>query len=167
RSTGRPPHQLAEPPPPEAAQPAGGEVVLYYGYLQPYYLYVTNRRIAGVKSRKRALLQGLGAGLLGGGALGAIVAISAAQAIGSAKDAIKREQQEKLLNELNTKKKNFEFYWEQVRVVEVKKPGLISGGYVRIVPFYGREVKIKFSGGSVDELLRALNYAKPGAVVLR
>ncbi len=102
------------------------ERVLFYGYIEPYYIYVTNIRIAGIKSRKRAFLE--------------ISPIAAA--IMEGKETINAWNQQKLLYELNTKKKNFEFYWQYIRVIEAKKPRLLSSGHIKIYPFYGKTIKI-------------------------
>lgn len=44
-------------------------------------------------------------------------------AFAATKDTMRSAQQEKLLRDLNSKKKSFEFLWEHVRMIEAKKPG--------------------------------------------
>ena len=149
------PTTLPPPPPPEQmtsyTTPTTGEVVVYYKYIQPYYIYITNRRIAGVKSRKRAFLNN-------------ISPISAA--VVAYREAIKSEQQQKLLYELNTKKKSFEFYWEQIRLIEAKKPGWLSGGHIKIYPIYGKYVKIYVYGSDFEEIVNILRQFVPDRLAI-
>ena len=155
-----PPPPPPPPPPPEpavqygaAAYPsaAGGEVVVFYDYIEPFYVYVTSRRIAGIKSRKRALLMLSPIG----------------EALASTKEMIDAAKQEKLLRDLNTKKKSFEFFWEHVRVVEAKRPGLLTGGHVKIYPAYGKPVKINVAASSTfEKLVGAIQQVSPGKVAI-
>jgi len=88
-------------------------------------------------------------------------------ALAATKEAIDRERQEKLLRDLNTKKKSFEFFWEHVRMIEAKKPGLISGGHIKIYPLYGKAVKIRVAAsGTLDKLVSAIQQFSPNKVVM-
>ncbi len=151
------PQPLPPPPPPPPPQPAEqptvstGETILFYRYIEPYYLYITNRRIAGVKSRMRAFMDSLS---------------PITSTIAVVKDAGKAEQQEKLLRELNTKKKSFEFFWEHVNVIEAKRPGRITGGHIKIIPMYGKSVKINIASGTTfDEVLSAIQKVAPQKIM--
>jgi len=148
------PPQEAEAPPPESSDERmlGGvtSANLSKGWLRGYGLYATDRRIIGIKARKKALARGLGFAF--GGILGAALA-----------SRMTREEGLKLLSELE-KGKDFEVYREDVDALEMKKPGRIRAGYIKIMRG-SDEIEVKISGKKEYEaLLEAMRQFKPEAL---
>ncbi len=154
--------QYQPPPaytPPTAAQPPAYERILggvssanmKKGFLRGYGVYVTDRRIIGVKMRGKGLLSGLGFAF--GGVIGGLIA-----------SRMTRKEVDKTLSEIE-KGKDFEVYRDDVTYIELKKPGRIKGGHLKIMRRFGDEIKIDISGKKEYEtLLGALQQFKPEAL---
>ena len=121
------------------------------GFLRGYGVYVTDRRIIGVKMRGKGLLSGLGFAF--GGVIGGLIA-----------SRMTRKEVDKTLSEIE-KGKDFEVYRDDVTYIELKKPGRIKGGHLKIMRRFGDEIKIDISGKKEYEtLLGALQQFKPEAL---
>ncbi len=152
-----------QPPPayaaPTAAQPSAYERILggvssanmKKGFLAGYGVYVTDRRIIGVKERKKGLMSGLAFRF--GGVIGALIATK-----------MTLDDMKKTLAEIE-KRKDFEVYKDDVTYIELKKPGRIRGGHLKIMRRFGDEIKIDVNGKKEYEtLLEALQQFKPEAL---
>mgnify|MGYP000094191492 CR=1 FL=1 len=128
------------------------------GFLRGYGVFVTNRRVIGVKARKKGLVTGLLAGFMGG-ALGAIIASK----LGG---RLTREEGVKLLSELE-KSKDFELFKDNIIGIELKKPSLVKTGHIIFRTKFGDKVKIRvFGKKEYEELLNLMNYFKPEAITV-
>jgi len=119
------------------------------GLLKGYGLYITNRRIIGVKKRALALP----ALLVGGLAAWAM-------------EKVAEDERVKLVEELD-KNKDFEIYKERVQAIELKKPSFFKRGHLRIISTSGEETKIMVLDKKAFNALREMMSAfKPEALTV-
>ncbi len=119
------------------------------GLMKGYGVYITNRRIIGVKKRKLALPSML----LGGVAAWAMEKMTEGERI-------------RLVEELD-RDKDFEIYKEDVRAIELKKPSLLRRGHLRIISTSGEETKIMILNKKAFEALREMmSVFKPEALTV-
>lgn len=97
------------------------------GILRGYGLYVTNRRIIGVKSKKSI-------SILMGGAMGGLIGRALV-------DKLSRDESKKAIDEIESKK-DFDLLLEDVSKVEIKKPSFFKVGYIKIKSRNGDEMDI-------------------------
>ncbi len=117
------------------------------GVLRGYAIYVTTHRLIGIKKRKTALAGALAGGLIGG-AVGAAVGTFLAK-------KLTKEESDKAIAEL-VSKSDIVIPKEQIIRMELKKPGLISGGHLIINTLDGKKIKIKVMGKKEFNALREL-----------
>ncbi|WXG44362.1 MAG: hypothetical protein WED04_10065 [Promethearchaeati archaeon SRVP18_Atabeyarchaeia-1] len=130
------------------------------GHMSGYGVYATSRRIIGVKKRRGVLGGWMVAGLMGGHAgtvKGDILRSAFAQ-------AFTKDEGAKQIKELE-KDKDFEVYKENISYIEIKKPGTLHRGHIKIRPTQGKEIEISMGGHEEFEHMRDLLGAfLPGAV---
>lgn len=132
------------------------------GLLGGYGLYLTDRRIIGVKARTKALVSGVVGGIVGGVA-GALTTQAVAR--------LTRDEKVKLIGELE-KNKDFEVLKDEVTEIELKKPNPLmrlvtglGGGHIIIRTGGGKEIKItNYGKGEHELLLDLMRRFKPEAV---
>ncbi len=120
---------------------------LVKGILKGYAIYVTSHRLIGVKKRKLGLASALATGAIGG-AIGAVVGSIVA-------DKLSKEERDKAIQEI-VSNSDFIIPKEQVIHMELKKPGLLTGGHLVIKTLDGKKVKIKVQGKKEFNVLREL-----------
>ena len=120
---------------------------LVKGLLRGYGIYVTTHRIIGIKKRKAALAGALAGGLIGG-AIGATIGTILA-------NKLTKAESDKAIEELLSKS-DMVIPKEQIVSMELKKPGLLSGGHLIIKTMDGKKVKIKVQGKKEFNSLREL-----------
>ncbi len=130
---------------------AGG--LLARGIAPGYGVYATTRRIIGVKLRKteaRAFLRGATAGLVEGQLI----------------PKLSIDESAMVIEELD-QKKEFDMAKSNISRIEIKHPGLLTGGYLSITPRVGEETRIRVLHRVAFERLRELMQTfYPEAVTL-
>lgn len=107
------------------------------GMLWGYGMYVTSRRLIGVRKLAKAAMAGLLRDYGGW--------------------VTSEEKSDVLIKELEGMKKDFEIFKEDISQVEMKKPSALwGGGYLKIIPEAGGEIKIKIGPGKDFERLKAI-----------
>jgi len=118
------------------------------GLIKGYGVYITNKRIIGVKKRGWAI-----AGAIVGGGVGRAIA-----------KKMTKDLSDKTIKELE-QKKDFEAYKDQIKEIELKKPGFMRGGHLQITLKSGEKTKIKIDGkGEFEALNTMMNAFKPEAL---
>lgn len=135
---------------------------LQKGFTKGYGLYVTDKRIIGVKARKK-FLRGLVAGAIVAGITGGLVSKDFASDIGEKVLSSNRDERAKLISELE-KKKDFEVLKDVVAEIVFKKPGLFVG-WIDIKTHDGKKISITNHKEHEHEiLLDLMRQFKPEAV---
>jgi hypothetical protein len=130
------------------------------GHMSGYGVYATSRRIIGVKKRK---------GVLGGHLLAQALGAKAGTLRGSIlrpalAQAFTKDESAKQITDLE-KDKDFEINKEDISYIEIKKPGTLRGGHIKIRPTRGKEIEISMVGNEEFEHMRdLLGTFLPGAV---
>jgi gas vesicle protein len=118
------------------------------GVISGYGIYITNKRIIGIKKRKWVI-----AGHIIGGVIGWAVAAK-----------LTKDESRKALEELD-RKKDFDVYKEEVSSIELKKPGLMRAGHLLITKNDGETIKIVVGGKKEFKALKEMMSAfKPEAL---
>lgn len=124
------------------------------GVMSGYGIYATDRRIIGTKKRKGVLKGFLVAGVLGGKAgtvKGDILRGAFAQ-------AFTKDESAKQIQDLE-KNKDFDIYKENIAEIEIKKPGTMHGGHIKVRPKQGKQIEISMRGreefGHMVDLMKA------------
>jgi hypothetical protein len=124
------------------------------GLMSGYGIYATTRRIIGTKKRGGVLKGHFVAGLLGGKAgtvKGTILRSAFAQ-------VFTKDENAKQIQDLE-KNKDFDIYKENITQIEVKKPGAMHSGHVKIKPKQGKDIELSMRGREefehTVELMRA------------
>lgn len=109
------------------------------GIFRGYGVYATSQRIIGVKKR---------AGVIAGAFLGGLVGHYVTK-------ALSKDESAKQIQELDTKK-DFEIYKDQISQIEIKKPGTLSMGHIKIISKKKEETKIAMAGKKEFENVKGL-----------
>jgi hypothetical protein len=102
---------------------------LVRGYPRGYALYMTNKRVIGVKKPKVGIM-----GLIAPrrvGPVGGLVTENATM-----------DDEMKMIREIDAKK-DFEMRWDSISRIDFKKPGILVGGHVILTPSTGEPVTVK------------------------
>lgn len=108
-----------------------------------YGIYVTSKRIIGLKKRKL-------------GFLGAITTGVVSSAVGGVTSV---EESRKAIEELDKERKDIEIPREEVAYIELKKPTFFKRGHLLIRMASGEEIKIMILGKKAFEPLKGLMKA--------
>lgn len=124
------------------------------GMMSGYGIYATDRRIIGTKKRKGVLKGFLVAGVLGGKA----GTVKGDILRGAFARAFTKDESAKEIQDLE-KNKDFDIYKENIEEIEIKKPGAMHGGHVKVKPKQGKQIEIGMHGrdefGQMVDLMRA------------
>ena len=115
---------------------------LVRGYPRGYALYMTNKRIIGVKKAKVGI-----AGLLAPVKVGPVG--------GLVTENTPKEVNAKIVQELDGRK-DFALRWNDIRRIEFKKPGLLIGGHAIFIPVSEEAVTVKIGTKKDLEMLVSL-----------
>jgi len=125
------------------------------GLIAGYGIYVTNKRIIGIKARKRYVVGAIIGTILGGPAFG--------ESLGR---ALTKDESRKLIEELD-KKKDFEAYKEDISYIELKKPSFWRRGHLLVAMKSGESIKVLVDEkGDYERLLTLLREFYPEALRL-
>jgi len=125
------------------------------GRIAGYGIYVTNKRIIGIKAWKRFVVGATIGAILGGAAVGALLG-----------RALTKDESRKLIEELD-KKKDFEAYKEDISYIELKKPSFWRRGHLLVAMKSGESIKVLMAEkGDYERLLTLLREFYPEALRL-
>nr|MDO8132958.1 hypothetical protein [Candidatus Njordarchaeum guaymaensis] len=124
------------------------------GIMSGYGIYATNRRIIGTKKRGGVLKGFLVASALGGKA----GTIKGDILRGAFAQAFTKDESAKQIQDLE-KNKDFDIYRDNIAQIEIKKPGTMRGGHIKIKPKQGKDIEVSMRGreeyGHMVDLMRA------------
>ena len=124
------------------------------GIMSGYGIYATTRRIIGTKKRGGVLKGFMVAGMLGGKA----GTIKGDILRGAFAQAFTKDESAKQIADLD-KNKDFDIYKENIGQIEIKKPGTMHRGHVKIKPKQGKDIEISMAKGEefghMVDLMRA------------
>ena len=132
------------------------------GLMSGYGVYATTRRIIGTKKHGGVLKGFAVAGVLGAKA-GTVFGDSLRHNLAQ---AFTKDESVKQISDLE-KHKDFDINKEDIAQIEVKKPGTMHSGHIKIKPKQGKEIEISMHGGKEFEYMRDLFAVfLPGAVTV-
>jgi len=140
----------------EAEQYLGGmaSANMKKGLMSGYGIYATDRRIIGTKKHAGVMKGFLVAGALGGKA----GTIKGNFLRGTLAQAFTKDESAKQIQDLE-KHKDFDIYRENIAEIEIKKPGTMHGGHIKVKPKQGKEIEVSLHGheefGHMVDLMRA------------
>lgn len=111
------------------------------GLMSGYGIYATTRRIIGTKKHGGVLKGFLVASALGGKA----GTVKGDLLRGAFAQAFTKDQSAKQIQDLE-KNKDFDIYKENITQIEVKKPGAMHRGHIKIKPKKGKDIEVSMRG---------------------
>jgi hypothetical protein len=130
------------------------------GIMSGYGIYATSQRVIGTKKRGGVLKGFMVAGMLGGKA----GTVKGNLLRGAFAQAFTKDESAKQIADLE-KNKDFEIYKDDIAQIEIKKPGTMHRGHIKIKPKQGKEVEISMTGREEFEHMRELfGVFLPGAI---
>ncbi len=125
---------------------------LVRGRMRGYGLFITNKRVIGVKKPKAGVGFLIGAGL--GGPVGGMISQRA-----------RKEEDEKVLQELD-EKKDFDLRKEDISRIEFKKPGIVVGGHIIFSSRTAEPIRVKIgTKKDLDIMMNLMRNFLPDAMI--